>query len=40
MAKNNKQKTRPPGDDKDFPLPIYKEEDDIYRREKEVPFLF
>jgi hypothetical protein len=25
-------------EDKKFPLPIYKEEDDIYKKEKEEPF--
>lgn len=35
MAK--KQKPSASEEDKKFPLPVYKEEDDIYSREKEEP---
>src|SRR5215467_5885008 len=37
MAKKREEKTKPPGDDEKFPLPIYKATDDIYNREKEQP---
>ena len=36
----NKKRKQEPGrseEDKKFPLPVYKEEDDIYSREKEEP---
>ncbi len=36
MSKKNKNKADQV-DDKKFPLPIYKKEDDIYNREKEEP---
>jgi hypothetical protein len=32
----SKKKTKPSAQDKKFPLPIYKEEDDIYNKEREV----
>jgi len=38
MSKRNKKITVGSAKDNKFPLPIYKEEDDIYRREKEEPF--
>jgi hypothetical protein len=38
MRKKDKKKSGEPGDDEKFPLPIYDEKDDIYSREKEVPF--
>ena len=37
MAKKNKQKENHLNEDEKFPLPVYKEKDDIYNREKEVP---
>jgi len=37
MAKKNKNKAGRAYDDKNFPLPVYKKEDDIYSREKEEP---
>ena len=35
---SKKKKTNSSTGDEEFPLPVYKEEDDIYNREKEVPF--
>jgi hypothetical protein len=32
-----KKKTNSSSRDEEFPLPVYKKEDDIYNREKEVP---
>lgn len=37
MAKKNKDKSIGHEKDKEFPLPVYKKEDDIYNREKEEP---
>ena len=37
MSKKNKKKTNGFVENEKFPLPIYKEEDDIYNREKEEP---
>src|SRR5262245_42899143 len=37
MDKKNKPQTDRLNEDEKFPLPIYKKEDDIYNREKEVP---
>ena len=37
MSKKNKKKPNSSIEEKKFPLPIYKKEDDIYNREKEEP---
>ena len=37
MSKKRKQEPDRSEEDKKFPLPVYKEGDDIYSREKEVP---
>ena len=37
MNKKHKQESGRSEEDKKFPLPVYKEEDDIYSREKEEP---
>ncbi len=37
MNKKTKQKSRSSEKDKEFPLPVYNKEDDIYSREKEEP---
>ena len=34
----SKKKTKQSEEDKKFPLPVYKKEDDIYNQEKEEPF--
>lgn len=33
----SKKKSKPSEEDKKFPLPVYKKEDDIYNQEKEEP---
>ena len=38
MNKKTKQKSRSSEKEKEFPLPVYNKEDDIYSREKEEPF--
>jgi hypothetical protein len=38
MKKKSKQEPDRSEEDKKFPLPVYKKEDDIYSREKEEPF--
>lgn len=38
MKKKVNQKPGNPEEDKKFPLPVYKKEDDIYNREKEEQF--
>ena len=38
MSKKRKQEPDRSEEDKKFPLPVYKKEDDIYSREKEEPF--
>src|SRR6476620_12780115 len=38
MNKKIKQKHNASEEDKKFPLPVYKEEDDIYNKGKEEPF--
>lgn len=37
MSKKIKKKTDKPTKDEKFPLPVYNEEEDIYKQEKEVP---
>ena len=37
MSKKNKKETDRSFEDEKFPLPIYKQEDDIYSKAKEVP---
>jgi len=37
MAKKSRQKTDCLDEERKFPLPAYKDKDDIYNREKEVP---
>ena len=38
MAKKNKQKKRRHNENEKYPLPVYDEKDDIYYREKELPW--
>jgi hypothetical protein len=37
MGNKNKKQTDGSAENKKFPLPVYKKEDDIYNQEKEVP---
>jgi hypothetical protein len=38
MKKESKDKKKPSLEDEKFPLPIYSESDDIYKKDKEISF--